>query len=80
MPTYRCTFETHISLAVDIDVERPDGVDPEDWDGTGAAADAAWRQAEDYLQTLHSSPSFGVVSVDATLDGIGADEVEEVAP
>ncbi len=77
---YRCTFNTHISLAVEVEVEPPDGVDPEDWDGDEAAAEKAWRQAEDYLQTLHSSPAFGVISADATLDGIGADEVEEVAP
>lgn len=78
MARYRATFNTTISLAVEVDVDLPEGVDPDDGYADEKAAEAAWRKAEDYLQTLRPAPSFDVVSVDATLDGIGADEVIEV--
>ena len=44
------------------------------------AANEAWEHAEEYLRTLTGSDRGDVtVHVDATLDGIGADEVEEAS-
>jgi hypothetical protein len=68
MPRYRVHFTTSISLAVELDAEDEN-----------EAAEAAWQPTEDYLQTLRGD-GYRVVSVDATLDGIGGDEVEEIEP
>lgn len=67
MSTYRVSFYTKISLRVEIDAEDED-----------AAADLAWEAAEDYLRTINGDPAHGVTA-DATLDGIGADDIEATA-
>jgi hypothetical protein len=63
MPTYTVTFNTTISLAVDIDAEDED-----------RAGEAAWQVAEDYLQTVGGN--YRDVRAEATLDGIGHDTAE----
>jgi hypothetical protein len=65
MATYTVRFNTTISLAVRVEADDPD-----------SAADAAWQPAEDYLNTVYGNSRD--VLADATLDGIGADEVEEI--
>jgi hypothetical protein len=68
MPTYRATYETRITLTVEVDA-----ADEHD------AADESWGYAQAYLDTLPGD-HLHVVGVDASLDGIGADSVEERAP
>jgi hypothetical protein len=63
---YRVRYTTHIALAVEIEAPCED-----------AATDAAWQPAEEYLLTLRGD-GHSVVSVNATLDGIGAEEVAEI--
>lgn len=67
MSRYTARFSTTISLAVTLDAEDEE-----------QAGDQAWTLAEEYLSTVYGNRSLGVVA-DATLDGIGADEVDEVA-
>ena len=68
MRTYRITHRTTIEVIVDINAEDED-----------YAADAAWKISEDYLNTLSTQTGDErIYSVAASLDGIGADEVEEV--
>lgn len=55
-------FDTSISLAVTV------GACDEE-----QAADLAWQKAEEYLQTLGNHRD---ILADATLDGIGAGEIE----
>jgi hypothetical protein len=65
--TYRVTFNTNISIDVLLDDDDPD-----------LAADRAWPIAEAYLHTLGTQTGDErIVSVDASLDGVGADEVVE---
>ena len=69
MSGYRCTFRTQIEVIVEI------GFPDED-----VASDAAWEVAEEFLQSLGvEKTDHRIKSVEASLDGIGADEVEEVA-
>lgn len=63
MPTYIVRFHTQIEVSVEIDAEDED-----------VAGDDAWQIAEDYLKTVHGQGRLIVAS--ATLDGIGATEVE----
>lgn len=65
MPKYRATFTTHITLTVEVE-----GADEEH------AGDVAWDIAEEYLKTIGGN--YRNVRAEATLDGIGADEVEEI--
>lgn len=72
MPLYRVMFDTTISVGVVLEADNEDD-----------AADAAWRPAEDYLQTLNRQFHGGaMVLAFSTLDGVGADdaEVELVKP
>lgn len=70
MSEYRVQFRTAISLTVVLDA-----------DDEGQAADTAWEHAEEYLRTVTGDVSGGrCVTADATMDGIGADEVEKVSP
>jgi hypothetical protein len=54
-----------VHLTVDVDAADED-----------QAADVSWRRAEDYLQTVIGDHD--AVSAEASLDGIGADDVSEV--
>jgi hypothetical protein len=70
MTKYRVGLGTRINLVVEIEAEDEE-----------QAADEAWEHAEEYLRTVTGDSSGGRrVRADATLDGIGADEVEEVSP
>jgi hypothetical protein len=68
MMKYRVILNTALSLAVEIEAE----------DET-YAADDAWLVAEAYAKTLRPLGDHRIVSVEATFDGIGADEVEELS-
>jgi hypothetical protein len=59
---YTVTFNTMVSLAVDV--EAPD----EDH-----ASDKAWGVAEEYLRTIGGN--YRDVRAEATLDGIGHDKI-----
>jgi hypothetical protein len=65
--TYEVRFTTNINLAFKVDAEDED-----------QARDIAHDAAQDYLATV--TGNHRDVSANASLDGIGADEVEEVAP
>ena len=65
MRTYLVTFTTPIHLTVTVEAE-----------GEQEAADLAWQPAEDYLQTIVGDHQ--QVRAEASLDGIGADDVTEV--
>jgi hypothetical protein len=66
MPEYVARFTTQIEVSVTLDADDED-----------TAADAAWDVAEEYLRTVHGHrPSR--VTASATLDGVGASEVEEI--
>jgi len=65
MPRYRVTFA--LPAEVTVEIEREDEED---------AADAAWRVAEDYLDTM--TPDAHGASFQGSLDGIGAERVEEI--
>ncbi|HEY9494611.1 MAG TPA: hypothetical protein VIR15_07145 [Intrasporangium sp.] len=66
MTTYRVYFNTHIEVTVEGD-----------WPDEDTAADLGWEVAEEYLRTLGvKTGDSRIVSVDASLDGIGADNVE----
>jgi hypothetical protein len=70
MPRYRVSLNTTLTVTVNLEAKDEDG-----------AADLAWKAAEGHVQTypFSRSESEGVVVLaDATFDGIGADEVEEV--
>ena len=68
MSTYRCTFNTHIEVVVEVHSYDEEG-----------AADAAWEVAEEFLQGLGTEKiDHRIKWVDASLDGIGADDVEAV--
>ena len=65
---YQVTFQTNIEIVVTIKSDDDD-----------AAADAAWQVAQDYLWTLGTQTGDErITSVNADLDGIGADSVEEI--
>jgi hypothetical protein len=72
-PKYRATYSTTIQVIVEIVAEDEDN-----------AADASWEIVETYLQTLGTQTlgtqtgDLRIVSVDASVDGVGADEVIEV--
>lgn len=63
MTSYIVRFTTSISLVVDVEAGDEE-----------AAADLGWERAEEYLKTVYGA---GDVRAEASLDGIGADEVEE---
>ena len=63
MTKYTVTFNTTISLAVDITADDED-----------AAGENAWQVAEDYLQTVGGN--YRDVRAEATLDGIAYDTAE----
>lgn len=63
MSTYTARFSTTISLVVTVEADDED-----------AAAEIAWEDAKTYLDTVYGHRN---VIADATLDGIGADKVEE---
>lgn len=70
--TLRVTFNTHATVTVDLVV--PDDVNPldaEDW-----AADRAHNIAEEEIDTW--SVGTGRAQLDMSLDGIGADTIEQV--
>ena len=65
---YRATFRTNIEVVVQVRFPDED-----------VAVDAAWEVAEEFLQTLGTKTGdHRIVSVEASLDGIGADEVEAI--
>ncbi len=64
MPTFEVTYTTQLNLTVRIDAE-----------GQEDAADGSWQAAQNYCQTLMGDHL--TVRAEATLDGIGADTVEE---
>jgi hypothetical protein len=64
---YRVTFQTTLNLVVDIDAEDED-----------EAADRAWELADRYTQTVLGDHD--QVGAEASLDGIGSDEVTEMPP
>lgn len=66
MPRYKVTFTVPAEVVVFIDAEDDD-----------TAADTAWEYADEHLRTV-AAPNAMDVSVLASLDGIGADNVEEV--
>ena len=71
MTLYRATYNTVATVTVDIDV--PDDVDEddrEDW-----ASDHSHDLATEYVETWGI---VGPVRLDMSLDGIGADTVEQV--
>lgn len=69
MPTFRAHLDTVLSLSVTVDAEDEDD-----------AADKAWKIAEEFAQSLRPHGDDRVTSVDATFDGISADEIIRVAP
>jgi hypothetical protein len=66
--TYEVRFTTNINLAVKVDAEDED-----------QARDIAHDAAQDYLATVTGNHR-DVSANAASLDGIGADEVEEIEP
>lgn len=78
MAKYRVTYQTHLHLTVDVEVEPPEGADPEDFDFEDAAQDRAQTQAEEYVDTLLGDHRG--LRAEASLDGVGAETVEEVFP
>lgn len=62
---YRAHFTTNLNLAVVVDAE-----------GEDEAADLAWERANDFLSTVWGDGRR--IHADASLDGIGADEVVEL--
>lgn len=72
MARYRATFRTHIEVVVEIDAMGLSAIEAED-----VVPDEGWVIAEAYLQTLGTQTGDQrIVSVEASLDGIGADSVE----
>ena len=69
MNTYRATFNTNVCIEVEVN-----GWDEDD------AGDQAWEIAEAYLQTIGTQKGDSrIATVDASLDGIGADHVEKLS-
>lgn len=68
MSGHRFTFHTQIEVIVEINFPVED-----------VAEVAAWDVAEEYLRTLTAANSgdYRIKSVEASLDGVGADVVEE---
>lgn len=75
MTTYRATYRTTIEIVIEIEIA--DSVHPAD--AEDRAADEGWEIAEEFLQTLGTQKGNpAIVSVEASLDGIGATSIEEV--
>lgn len=64
---YQATFQTYINLVVEVDADNDD-----------QAAERAWDKAEEYLRTVGGN--YRDVRAEATLDGVGADEVTAATP
>jgi hypothetical protein len=63
------TFEVHYTTNINLNVT----VEADDED---QAQDVAWDAAQSYLSTVVGDHQ--MVTADASLDGVGADEIEEV--
>lgn len=68
MPEFKVYLRTQMEVVVKIEADDED-----------AAADLAWPIAEAYTNTLNSrTGDQRIHDVNASFDGIGADEIEEV--
>jgi hypothetical protein len=65
MTTFRLTYAVPLNLAVTVEADNEDD-----------AQEIAWDEAQEYLQTVYGNGLH--VTADGDLDGIGADEVNEV--
>ena len=67
MKLYRVTFNTNICIEVELDAFDED-----------QASDHAWNIAEEHLKTLAAQADRRIVSIEASLDGIADDSIEEL--